>query len=460
MIRFSFVISIVFYFSFCAFPETELEKLWEMARINSVDLHSAEYSYKYAESSLRFKRSLYPVSLSSSLTSSFNDTYENVAWYTSSSKANLSITKKNPFGNSISAGLGYGIDRGILNYSFKEIDSDDIGYSQCPSVNLSLNQSLMPAIAKGLKDPNSEILRRNVRSASYSKDSVEKQLVEDVTYYYIQARCTDRLLEKYKKFIAFYDLKIESAKELLAKSKISSAEIWSLENKKWDYYKDYIDCMNSRENIDMNLKNLCGDVDVDSFADTVLPETEIEIFSYNPAKESVLNEIETLKLQNILNRQDFAPLLTIGGSFSEFTETNKKLNVNYIEDKNCFNWTFSLGLSFSEFFSPAKKLRNQMFENNLAVCEDKMRNIVEQTEHQRKNYEEIILLYEKQLRQVSELHENRVRFDKDYALLFKSGKCSRLEMEEVHLNVIESECIYKNLLDNLWLYKWKRSQCI
>ena len=49
--------------------------------------------------------------------------------------------------------------------------------------------------------------------------------------------------------------------------------------------------------------------------------------------------------------------------------------------------------------------------------------------------------------------------EKDYDQLFKDGKCSQIEMKEIQLNTLESECIYKNLNDNLWFYKWKRNQC-
>ena len=454
-----FVILVIFFSSFPAFSESELEKLWAEAKRHSVDLQSAKYSVEYAESALKYKRSLYPLSLSSSVNSSFNDTYENLAWYTTSSTASVNISKKNPFGNSVSAGISCGIDRSILDYSAKDIDSDNIGYSQNPTVNLSINQSLMPAIKSGIKDPNTEILRKNIRSASYSKDSAEKQLIENVSYYYIQARCTARLLEKYKKYVSFYDLKIESAKELLGKSKISSSELWELENKKWEYYQDYIETLNSKENIDMNLKNLCGGNIESLSTDTFLPESKTEIFSYSPSKESIENEIEILRLQNILSNQDTAPFLTIGGTFSEATKTNKDFHVNYIEEKNYFSWTFSLGITFSEFFSPSKKLKKQLYENNISVYNEKLKNIAEETENQQKNYEEIISLYEKQLEQVQKLHENRIQLEKDYETLFKKGKCSRIEMEEVRLNSLESECIYKNLSDNLWFYKWKRSQC-
>ena len=106
-----------------------------------------------------------------------------------------------------------------------------------------------------------------------------------------------------------------------------------------------------------------------------------------------------------------------------------------------------------------KKLKKQLYENNISVYSEKLKNIAEETENQQKNYEEIISLYEKQLEQVQKLHENRIQLEKDYETLFKNGKCSRIEMEEVRLNSLESECIYKNLSDNLWFYKWKRSQC-
>ena len=106
----------------------------------------------------------------------------------------------------MSAGISYDLNREILAFNGKDINADSIGYAHNPAVNLSISQSLAPAIVSGRKDPNVEILSRKICSASYSKDVVEKALLESVTYYYIQARCTNRLLEKYQKAVAFYDL--------------------------------------------------------------------------------------------------------------------------------------------------------------------------------------------------------------------------------------------------------------
>lgn len=230
------ILSLLILFTFlAASAETELESIWKTAILNNPDMHSAQYAYEYAQTSYHYKNSLYPLSLNYSVNSGFNDIYENIVWYPSSSKANISVSKKNPFGNSLSAGLSFGIDRGIIDYSAEEIDSDSIGYSKTPSANLSINQSLNPAIATGIKDPNAEILNRNILSAFYSINSVEKSLLETVTEYYIQIRCLNRLIEKYTNYIGFYELRIAAAKELFEKSKISISEIWTLENKKWEF---------------------------------------------------------------------------------------------------------------------------------------------------------------------------------------------------------------------------------
>lgn len=445
--------------SFSACAETELEKLWEKAKLNNPDIHSAEYTLEYAQSSLKYKRSLYPFSLNSSVSSGFNDIYENVIWYPNSSKASVSVSKKNPFGNSVTAGVSYSMDRGIIDYSAEEIDSDSIGYSKTPAVNLSVNQSLLPGIAYGVKDPNSEILRRNVRTAVYSKDGVEKNLIESLTDYYIQIRCLNRLLEKYKKYIEFYELKIDASNELVKKSKLSISDVWTLENKKWEYYKDFLETLNSKESIDIKLANLCGETVEEIFSDSELPDIENELFSYSISKEKILNDIEILKLQNVITRQDSAPSISVGASFSELTATDDSLGIDFIEDKTLLNWDFSLGISFSEFFSPSRKLRKQLFKNNLRIYEEKLDTVNKETANKQTEYKKIISSYESQLEKALEMHKNRIRLMNDYTELFSAGKCSKQEMEEVRLNATESECIYKNLEDNLWLYRWKKVQC-
>ena len=455
----SIFIFIIIISAFC-FSETELENLWNKAKSYNADLHAADYSIEYATSSLKNKRSLYPYTLKSNLTSAFSDIYSDIAWYTTSSNVSIAVVKANPFGNAISSGISYEIGRGVLDYFSESIDSDNIGYSHIPAFSFSMEQSLFPAFFQGIKsDPNVEILRKNILTARYSKDSVEQSLIENIAYYYIQERCTLRLLENYKKYIDYYDSRIDAAKEMLDRSQISFSEVWELENKKWEYYEDYIETLNAKENIELNLKNLCGIETAFFSPDSKLPEDNIGIFEYNPSKEKICIEIELLKARNVLDIQESAPAFTLSGTFSETTDISKSFAINYLKDKKSFNWNFSLGISFSDFFSPKNKLRKQLYKNNLCIYEEQLKILTEQTANQQENYQELINSYELQLSKIQEINRNRHDYFKDYQVLYQNGKCSRLDLEEVQLNVIESECIYKNLSDYLWFYKWKKVQC-
>lgn len=441
--------------------EYQLETLWQAALQNSVDYKSSELSLDYAQSAYKNRRSLYPFSFKTNLTSSFNDLYSDLSWYTTSSSANVTLSKQNPFGNNVSGTLSYGITRNVLNI-FNEVDSDNIGYSHSPSFDLSVQQSLKPAFLAGTtKNPEEVILKNNIQGAQFSKENVELSLYKTVSNYYIQARCALREVNKYKSYLDFYDKKIKAAEELFKNSKISMSELWNLENKKWEYFQEYIQALNSNESIELALVNLCGSKeDVLKIDDKeFLPSTEIDFFPNNPEKLRLENQIESLKLQNLLTRQNSAPVLSFGGTFTENTSADESFAVKYIEDKTTINWSFTLGVSFADFFSPSKKLKEEVFQNNLTIYTDQLKALKEQTENQLENYGQLIEAYSRQIEKIQTVLENRRVLARDFEKLYKSGKCSLLELEEVRLNVIEAECIYKNLNDYLWLYKWERSQC-
>ena len=108
-----------------------------------------------------------------------------------------------------------------------------------------------------------------------------------------------------------------------------------------------------------------------------LPRDENPVFNYNPIKEKLLVELTKVKMQNILDNQNFAPTLTMGVSFSESTKT-KKDGVNYIEDKNSFDWSFSLGINFSNFLSSKNRLRKEQYENNLEIYQEQLKELEKQ----------------------------------------------------------------------------------
>ena len=456
MKRVALIFFCILIFSTFGFSETELEKLWIQGKKYNSDLYIADFSIEYAISSLENKNSLYPFTLRTNFNSSFSDGYSDLEWYTTNSSGNISVVKENPFGNSFSGTLSYGISRGILNIFAEKIDRDNIGYSHNPSVSFSIEQSLYPAFFQGVKsDPNVELLRKNLETSNYSKDTMEESLIENITYNYIQQRCTLRELDKYEKYLSFYDSKIQAGKEMLNESQISIAELWNMENKRWEYYEGYLATLNSKKNIALTLKTLCG-IEIEVISEkSELPRDENPVFNYNPIKEKLLVELTKVKMQNILDNQNFAPTLTMGVSFSESTKT-KKDGVNYIEDKNSFDWSFSVGISFDEFFSPARKLRNELHKNNLALYSSELRVFKTQFNNQKNNCDFMIESYKKQINNTEKILQNCKQSVDNFEQLFSSGKCSKMDLDESKLQFLNIKCIYENLKDSLWFYTWKR----
>lgn len=446
-------------FSSMVYSETELENLWNKAISYSIDVESADISLKNSIEAYENKRSLYPVSLKFSTESSFSDVYEDIAWYPSSAKASVAVSKSNPFGNSISGGVTYGVGRSVLNF-LQAVDSENIGYYHNPEVNLSVEQSIMPACFQGyVRNPEVLLIKNKVKDAEYSKDAVELSLKQNVANLYVQERNIIRQIERYEQTLSFYDEKIKALYELHEKSQGSLSEVWNLENKKWDYYKEYIESLNTKEGVELSLKNLCGELIQVNSTDSPFPDYDIAVTEYNPSVERLKLEMENLTMQNVVSKQSSAPKLSLGGTFSENTETNKYFVVNYVEDKTNFNWSFSLGISFSEFLSPSRKLKQIQYEDELTLCRERLKNMKEQNQDQKYNYEQLIISYQKQIERLKDIIKNRKKFRDDYDLLHKNGKCSKLELDEVNLSVIEAECIYENLCDYLWLYRWMRTQC-
>lgn len=456
-----FICILIFsYYSFAQiYAQTELEAIWDKAIAHSVDVAYANLNIKNATELLKNKRSLYPINVKINTESSFNDITENITWYPSNVNASIVISKTNPWGNSISGSIIYGIGRNIFDL-LKEIDAKNIGYYHSPEISLTMEQSLLPYIFQGYsKNPEIQILQNKISDAEYSKAAIELSLKQNVANLYIQDRNILRQINMYKNTLAYYDEKIKAYYELNKSDQVSLYDVWNLENKKWEYYKEYIDFINSKNSIELSLNNLCGESVNVTLSNSYLPDSEKTEIEYNTSLKKLNLEIEDLTLQNVISKQTYAPKLTLGGTFSETTDALKNLNVNYIKDKSSFNWNFSLGISFTEFLSPSKKLRQSQYEDNILLYLNRIKNMSEELQRQIENYTKLINSYQSQIEQLKTIIDNKKKFKDDYEILYKKGNCSKLEFEEVKLSVIEAECMYKNYSDYLWLYKWMRTQC-
>ena len=441
---------------------TELEKLWNLARKNSLALHSATSALEYAELEFLNRRSLHPFSLRLNLDSAFNDNFPDVSAYPVSTKASITLSKQNSYGSSISTGLSYSLGRSISDYFADSFDSENIAYSHTPELSLNLSQNLFVARIKSpegkIISAQFQLLKNNIESASNSVKETEFNLFKDVSDCYIKIRCNLRELNKYKKYLDFYEKKISAAKELYFDSKLSASEIWNLENKKWENYKNYLECLAEKENIELTLKQLCGNLNFEIQTNEAFPCKDAFLFGSNFEKRKISLDIENLKIKFQSERQTSSPVLSLGGTFSENTKANKNFTVNYIEEKSGLNWSFSLGLSFSDFLSTSQKLKKSAFETNLLLYQEKLKKNKEDFENKKENLIEVISSYQKKAENLKEIKEKRKQFYDDYKLLFTSGKCSELDLQEIQLSLIETEVVYQSICDYLWFYQWLEVQ--
>lgn len=458
-IKYFILINFIF-FSFCVYSQTELEFLWNKAIQNNVNLKSELVSLDYVKNIYKNKKSLYSYSLKTLVESSFNDNNEYLLWYANSARSSIVLSKKNPFGNSILGKLSYSINRNTLDF-FKPMSVDNIGYSHIPEISITVEQSLFPSYLSNRKDDLEVlILKNNILETESSFYNSQLLLIQNITNYYIKERNVIRQLEKFKKVLNFYDTKINDSYELYKNSKIAISEIWELENTKWEYYEDYIELLNTKEDIELSLKKLCGEKEIIVNIDSEFPNKKIRIIKNNPLRQKLLIEKENLNIKNVLEKQNSAPVFSVGASFSESTDSKKYFDVNFINDKNQFNWNFSLSLSFDDFFSPIKNVKEKLYKDNLNLYEDKLKDFELEIENQYKNYSELIKTYKNEINKITEIRTNRIKIYNDYKILYKNEKCSKIELEEVYLNVVEADCIYNNLCDSLWFYEWMRTQCL
>ena len=443
------------FLSFSVFAVTELEVLWQQAKDFSYEIISSKASQEFALNSLKYKSHLYPMSFNSKINSSFSDVYSDVTWCTTSSNLEFSFVKQNPAGNNISLSLNYGMNRDVLNY-FAEVDVENIGYAQIPSVTLLVSQSLNPFFLQGIKfDPNIQILHENIKLAKYEEQQIEQSIMENITHNYIQFRCLSRLLNKTYEYLKFYEKYTTLIEEKISKGIEAGSSLWDVENTHWECFEDYIEYTNSRENVLLILQNYCKEINSIS-ENSLLPKIEKGLYDYNPFEQAIISRINKENYQHILNNQAHSPVLSFLGTFAETLQTKDSLLVNYIEDKSSFDWSFSVGISFDEFFSPAKKLRNDLHKNNLALYSSELRVFKTQFNNQKNNCDFMIESYKKQINNTEKILQNRKESVDNFEQLFSSGKCSKMDLDESKLQFLNIKCIYENLKDSLWFYTWKR----
>ncbi len=437
--------------------QTQLERLWQLAREKSNAVKNASLESQYARDAYRYKNVLFPWSVSTGITSGFNDLYKETVWYTSDATADITVTKRLPGGLALSTSVDYEMSKDLAD-PYQKPSKTNTAYTHIPSASITLSQSLCPFWLQGLKkDPATLQLAYNLEQKELSKKLQEKNVIQEVTYNFILLRQNQRFIECTEKKIALYDENIRAMQESAAQGEITAYEVWKLGEERWECRQNLDGYYSSRQNAYETLCRYCGSGCVEKLMDE-LPESETALYEEHLDSKILENGMQQVCNNYALQRQSEAPILSLKGNFFEYTNLEKKVPFNYVKEKNYLAWSFTLALDFSELSLHKNRLQKSGLKTSLESYANQIAENRKQTETRERQYDYMVDLYVESLQKDSMIADNRKQYAIDVEKMYKSGDCSYLDMLSAQTDYQSALCRVQNDKDLLWFYQWMKTQ--
>ncbi len=451
-----FVLILVFMCSF-VYSQTKLDSLIENAKRNSFELKQSRLNYLIALNRVNHKSSLYPASFTFDVLSNFTDSMNSIIQYPSAFSYKTSYLQKLPAGVSLGINLSYDYTRGVVDF-FSDITSESIGYSQKPEINFVLTQSLRPYWALGeRRNPENQLLFLSLDEQNINLNILEKEIVYNVTYYYIQYRKIKREINNNEKQIQFIKMFLEEIKFEYEKGNISKSEVWKKELELNDVVKvlnQNIEQLNLSKQI---LIQYCGFFE-EINCDEDLPILDNEKIISDDKINLLFNQIKQPNLEYIVSKQSNAPKLKLSGSFSESTKTQMKFFPNYVDDKTSYDWSASIGFEFSELFSYKNRLLKRNYNLVMEGIKNDIENYIFSNGLKISKNENLIKLYKELKEKTNKIKDNYELYYTSIIEDYKNGNLSKIQVLEAELDLFMINNILKNYDDMIWFYSWERSR--
>lgn len=400
---------------------------------------------------------LYPFSFNLDIGSNYMDSNENIIHYPSLFSYKAEITKQLPAGASLTLDLSYDFTRGIINF-FSDISSDDIGYSHKPQINLVFKQSFLPYWMQGEKNnPEKTILLLNTQEEKLNKDILEKQIIYNVTYYYIQYRKILRDIYNTTKQIELIKLILKELQTEFLNGNISKNEIWKKELELNNAIELLNQNIEQKNNFMQMLNQLCG-LNYEINFDEKLPAFSNKNLTTDLSMNLLLNDINKLKLQYVISRQNNAPKLKISGTFSETTKTQMKIITNYIDDKTSLDWSATIGVEFPELFTSNNKIQKNNYILSMKNLENQIENYKYRNSLEIEKYNYLIKMYKELEKQTFNIKVSYEDYYKNILEQNKLGVLSKINILETKQNILLTENKLNNYKDLVWFYSWAKGQ--
>jgi hypothetical protein len=440
------------------YSETVLEDLWKKSRLCSTDIQTADIYMRESESSLQHTNDEYASTMSTSFSSSFNDTYGSILWYPSYADGGIVWSKTLPGSLSLSTKMGYELNRSLLNI-FEDGIPENTGYCQKPFLSFTLSQGLCPYWIQGYtKDPYRAQLAYLLEQKEQNYNQTIKSIIMAVTMYYIQLRKYERLIRMTEKTIGVYDTLIDSLTKSYEQGNIEISKVWEQENSRWEYVDDLNGYYDSRETALKYICIYCGDNSgIDYFSE--LPSCNVSLFDYDPQEKMTEAQILQLEAQHALDKQSNAPSVSLGGSFTDTAETVSIDDfIDALKEKGVLEWSVTASVNFSPSVSSKKKLLDEKYRLNRRVYELALQEECEENEKSCAYYDKMISVCKLQIEKAGHMEVDRLTFYNDAKKRLVQGTCTRMDVLQAESQHFTAKCIEENAEDALWYYCWMRNQ--
>lgn len=442
-----------------AFSQTELEKLWFSSQFFSSNLLIQKMQENQNEINEKYSYSEYLPTFTFSVEDSFSDAYSNITAFPYSTEGSLSSTLKVPGGGYLSSAISYKMNRYIMN-SRKTIDSDNLGYDQIPGFSISYMQSLNPFYLHGVKDPVIESYKKQTELGKLTFYSEEYSLKTQIASDYIQLRRYTRLAGNASKEIELLEYIINYLIENKELGNSSYSDLWEYQNKSLEYNGKLLEYIEEKERLHNELEILCGKFD---FNDT---EKELPAYTENiPEFDFIIKQMEiqnyNLKLQNVIDGQNYAPKLGLTGSASyNFNAYDKDNLFGAWSEKGTVYWTIGISLELSPENIAILKRNKLLYEENLDIYKEQKDLYLKNKKTTIEMYEKSIEHYELLLHDAEMSCEHKAEYYEAMKIQKERGVISELELRQSQLIFDESESIVNNYKDMIWYYKWLRNMIV
>lgn len=442
------------------FCQSYLESLWEQSEINSKELKLAKLEYENAFLDYQARYAVFIPSFFISTNYDFLklDSPIDLNKYPLKYYFNFGLEWEIPGGTTISSSLTYEMDRHILN-SLEELSVDNSGYNQNPVLSVNINQSLLPFYFQGkAKNPAIQSYVNQLRSANNSYLSTVAGVKISVVELFIQLRKLLRNEQMLTNQIKLQSIICESAFVKLEQGSLTQVDYWNYESSLIEYENNLFENKMQLEQIKKELELICGEIDY-SLINNELPESNIKLLSKDMTLESLQIQMDELDNNLILTRQNYAPSLILGGSYSYDLEAQKVQELKQAWSKNGEKkWTVTIGLQISPKNITQINTSKAIYKNNVNNLEEQKNIYLINKTEQIQNYKKIILYYE----QVQNQKEQNVKKQKTYLEAiqdkYKRGLCSDLDLLQAQLIFENTVSDLENIKDALWYNRFQLSQ--